>query len=611
MGAKIATRYAGAVCAVFVFLLVCGFDIPSSQAAWQIETVPCSRTPGAATLALDANSFPHIAVAADNYLMYAYKDVSGWQEETVSDADYVYLPVIDLDSSGYPHIFWVYEYFVGGGIGVEHYYKISRKDASGWHSSTLSDPAFYTSYYGLPYSFSLDTNDVEHSFCQSYRGMFDTAIYYDAERVVSTNPVSNRLASDLAMDSGNYPHTCYRGSINLPLTYLYKDAAGWHTETVDVEGNTADYLSLGLDSYDRPHVSYYDNVNKDLKYAYRDETGWHIETLDSAGDVGMYNSIGIDSLDNPHISYYDETNKDLKYAYRDGSGWHIETVDSAGDVGVGSSLDIDSLDRPHILYRDQTNAALKYALEDAHPAIGVGPYVTTDWKLLPTSPETPCYIKKNVGILWTFSDDFASCAGPCTHTAEYQVPGSGTWTALSVSSDAVQGYAWVDLPISQLQNATTYAFRFTITDCASQSTQSETYYFKVDRPDQPPVFLSEPLWFGSWVGLSSDPANPQKPQSQDILFWAQDDDKLACTGATEPSWMYRPVELQEGMVVPLGDWITQKPWRFMMYVWIETPGIVDIVGPGLFEFKMTATDCLDQTIDSEGFWGKRYYFQVD
>ena len=128
--------------------------------------------------------------------------------------------------------------------------------------------------------------------------------------------------------------------------------------------------------------------------------------------------------------------------------------------------------------------------------------------------------------------------------------------------------------------------------------------------DQPPVFITEPLWVGSWVGLSSDPANPHKPQSKHVLFWAYHDDVLSCRGVTV-AWMYRPVELQEGEVVPLGEWVVQIPWRYLWYVWIEEPTIANITGPGLFEFKMTATDCLEQVTDSETFWGKRYYFQVD
>jgi hypothetical protein len=75
--------------------------------------------------------------------------------------------------------------------------------------------------------------------------------------------------------------------------------------------------------------------------------------------------------------------------------------------------------------------------------------------------------------------------------------------------------------------------------------------------------------------------------------------------------MYRPVQLQSGQAVPIGDWVVKVPIVYLYYIWIETPGIADITGPGLFEFKMTATDCMGQTIDSEIFLGKRYYFQVE
>ena len=65
-------------------------------------------------------------------------------------------------------------------------------------------------------------------------------------------------------------------------------------------------------------------------------------------------------------------------------------------------------------------------IPDDAPAIGDGPFVAAGtWPLLPTgSPENPTYLNKNYYVLWTFSDDFGSCSGDCTHSAEYQVPGS-------------------------------------------------------------------------------------------------------------------------------------------------------------------------------------------
>jgi hypothetical protein len=113
--------------------------------------------------------------------------------------------------------------------------------------------------------------------------------------------------------------------------------------------------------------------------------------------------------------------------------------------------------------------------------------------------------------------------------------------------------------------------------------------------------------------MTTDPDNPHKPLSENVLFFAYDDDGLGCQGiAPEKHWMYRPVAMQDGEAVPLDDWIIEEPsWSYLWYVLIEEPTIADTTGPGLFEFKLTVTDCLDQTTDTEEFYGKRYYFQVD
>ena len=58
---------------------------------------------------------------------------------------------------------------------------------------------------------------------------------------------------------------------------------------------------------------------------------------------------------------------------------------------------------------------------DDPPAIADGPFLAAGfWPVLPTSPEGAFVLDQNYSVLWTFSDDYSSCSGPCTHVAEYQ-----------------------------------------------------------------------------------------------------------------------------------------------------------------------------------------------
>jgi hypothetical protein len=85
-------------------------------------------------------------------------------------------------------------------------------------------------------------------------------------------------------------------------------------------------------------------------------------------------------------------------------------------------------------------------------------------------------------VLWTFSDDYATCGGACTHRVRYQpADGSGTQTWPEVSTDATgEGYAYVSLPIESMENGT-YAFVIDVIDCNGQVTRSSPYFFEVDR----------------------------------------------------------------------------------------------------------------------------------
>ncbi len=122
------------------------------------------------------------------------------------------------------------------------------------------------------------------------------------------------------------------------------------------------------------------------------------------------------------------------------------------------------------------------------------------------------YLKQNYSVLWTFSDDYAACSGDCTYTAEYQALEESAWEPLEVDLDLTSdSYASFILPVMSLTNATTYAVRFTVTDCANQSTQSGTYYFRVAQGvDAPPVIGDGPfVAAGAWPILPGG-GNPRR-----------------------------------------------------------------------------------------------------
>lgn len=121
---------------------------------------------------------------------------------------------------------------------------------------------------------------------------------------------------------------------------------------------------------------------------------------------------------------------------------------------------------------------------DTPPAIGEGPFLSSgQWPVLPLSQSHAVVIKHSVNVLWNFSDDYVACSGLCTHRARYRKAGEEQWVWLDniVADPTGKKYAYVELPVAQLQNGT-YMFRFDVQDCARQRTESGLYYFEVDKP---------------------------------------------------------------------------------------------------------------------------------
>ena len=185
-------------------------------------------------------------------------------------------------------------------------------------------------------------------------------------RIQTVDSAGDAICTSLQLTTAGWPAISYWNMNNGTLKYAYKDATGWHTETVDSSSGDPGYgtfgTSLALTPTGWPAISYYDVKNKDLKYAYKDASGWHIQTVDSSGDVGSDTSLRLTPTGWPAISY--GGNGNLKYAYKDAGGWHIQTVDSTG--GAMTSLQLTTAGWPAISYGGWTgtNWDLKYTYKD-------------------------------------------------------------------------------------------------------------------------------------------------------------------------------------------------------------------------------------------------------
>ena len=254
--------------------------------------------PGDTSLNLDAGGYPHIGYNDSYFLKYAYQDASGWYTETVDDAWSVAGNSMQLDSNGNPHIA-----YVKPGLMVAY------KDTGGWHYQTIDDT-------GNGVSLALDNADYGHI---SYKHFGLRYAYQDASgwytQTVDSLPDIGDITS-IALDSAVHPHIIYtyftcpdRVCYTTQLNHAWWDGSAWYTETVDIVDYPPAIFSLAVDKAGYPHIAY---SEFSLGYAYKDAAGWHNQTID---DTGTAVSLALDSQGFPHISYYNATRGELRYAF--------------------------------------------------------------------------------------------------------------------------------------------------------------------------------------------------------------------------------------------------------------------------------------------------------
>ena len=392
-------------------------------AGWHFETVDSSQDTGYdTTIALDSSGYPHITYRQyepNKSLKYAYKDAGGWHTEVVKACTGIYADravTMVLDSHGQAHISF-YRCSATGSWSLQH----GHRGGAGWTFTPICDVDDVLGFNGDT-AIAVDGSGTVYVAFMTGAGAYDlklacqTAADWSIDTVDSASRVCRQLSLDVGPDG--WPHIAYfdgstiTGEGNNDLLYAYRDASGWHSETVDAEGNTGWYSSIAVASDGYPHVSYFQHDLSQLKYASKDSSGWHVATADNSGYVGWHSSIKLDAANDPHVAYYEwhdayalkyavcpsglwstETvasggavgyyssiaveddalphisyycgvHKDLKHAWQSSGAWHTEIVDGNDDVGKYTSIAMDRNQYPHISYYDVTNSSLKYAYED-------------------------------------------------------------------------------------------------------------------------------------------------------------------------------------------------------------------------------------------------------
>jgi hypothetical protein len=309
----------------------------------------CSLTAASASIPVSASELWKIDTV-DNT-----SDNTGWFSSMI------------LDSTGDPHI----GYLNTG--RAELCYAVKR--AGGWQIERIEDGSSGDwCSIGLdkeqnPYVLSMDENENALVLFTRNVSMWQKE-YPPADGNVANSPAG------LVADRNGYPHIVCVRQTSCDIRYIWKDAQGWHGESVDHSTGAWD-LSLAMDNASRPHVScagYQDPGQYHLVYAFRNTSGWHRERVDGSPDTGWAGSLVLNESGYPRISYYNRQGGDLYYAEKQVSGWVISVVDTSGDVGNPSILSLDPDGFPHIVYGNKTGNSLKYSWKD-----------TTGWHTEPIS----------------------------------------------------------------------------------------------------------------------------------------------------------------------------------------------------------------------------------
>lgn len=170
--------------------------------SWESEVVEHDHTAGAgSSLLLDESGVlhaTHVLVGGSWSLKYTWKDVSGWNSQTIEQIDFSmmqWITSLKLDSQGNPHVCYMgdgYDLVIQHGNGSEWVLEaVDREGQVGMHPSMVLDPSDrpHISYYDitngdlkyarfLPSQFKLAANLQDNQLLLTWEPVFGISSYW-------------------------------------------------------------------------------------------------------------------------------------------------------------------------------------------------------------------------------------------------------------------------------------------------------------------------------------------------------------------------------------------------------------------------------------------------
>lgn len=202
-------------------------------------------------------------------------------------------------------------------------------------ADTCASSAQLTHYFPLGTCDATDACEYQSTTIECSEGCFQgDCIQGSWETEHPPLSVPDYGSMDIVFDATGNPHIAYCTEYTGDMIYRWRDARGWHEETVDPGlGYTQQSqceVAIGLDAQGRPMIAYHDPTNQDLRFARLEGGAWSLDLVATSGFVGRAPSVSVSPSGEPTVAFADVTNQELKLSTYDGTNWQTETIDSWG-----------------------------------------------------------------------------------------------------------------------------------------------------------------------------------------------------------------------------------------------------------------------------------------